>query len=162
MLQNKLISNLHKFLKGYEKNLKKRANEELRKKRLEYVGISFSNILFDEQTAKKAKASEKPESDRTGNSDEYSEEESDDEPSYKLRIRRQVNVSHRLNEYDELMNLAIQVSVLQTFLKAFKNFAQTYSKLIVHEITFFFFCRGGSLLGPQNSGSPVHCPIPLI
>lgn len=34
--------------------------------------------------------------------------ESDNEPIYKLRKRRQINVSYRLNEYDELINSALK------------------------------------------------------
>ncbi|KAH8421174.1 hypothetical protein KR009_010297, partial [Drosophila setifemur] len=34
--------------------------------------------------------------------------DSDDEPIYKLRKRRQINVSYRLNEYDELINSALK------------------------------------------------------
>lgn len=110
IFQNKLITNLQKCLRTFDKNLKKRMNEELRKKRLEYVGISFSNIIKDQNYEKQSELkAEKPDSDKTGVSDEYTDEESEDEPLYQLRIRRQANVSHRLNEYEELMNSAIRV-----------------------------------------------------
>lgn len=91
--------------------MKKKANEELRKKRLEYVDISFSNIIIDSQATHKIVAKAKSaESESSGSSEGSSSEESEEEePLYQLRVRRQVNVSHRLNEYEELMNSAIQV-----------------------------------------------------
>ncbi|XP_064554223.1 microtubule-associated protein futsch [Drosophila montana] len=42
----------------------------------------------------------------SSNSSNYSD--SDDEPIYKLRKRRQINVSYRLNEYDDLINSALK------------------------------------------------------
>lgn len=42
----------------------------------------------------------------SGSSSSYSD--SDDEPIYKLRKRRQINVSYRLNEYDDLINSALK------------------------------------------------------
>lgn len=88
--------------------MKKRANEELRRKRLEYVDISFSNIIMDQPVKKgeRSQSSKVAESDESSTDDESEEE---DEPLYQLRVRRQVNVSHRLNEYEELMNSAIEV-----------------------------------------------------
>lgn len=54
-------------------------------------------------------------SHRTSNSESVSKSESsssfsdsDDEPIYKLRKRRQLNVSYRLNEYDDLINSALK------------------------------------------------------
>lgn len=106
-----LISSLHKFLKTYDKDVKKRDNEELRKKRLEYVGISFSNIISEHQKAEKLESKEKKDEEfvKYELSEDNTEDESEEEPLYTLRIRRQANVSYRLNEYDELMNSAIQV-----------------------------------------------------
>ncbi|KAI8038106.1 hypothetical protein M5D96_009147 [Drosophila gunungcola] len=42
----------------------------------------------------------------SSNSSSFSD--SDDEPIYKLRKRRQINVSYRLNEYDDLINSALK------------------------------------------------------
>lgn len=99
------------FLKTYDKAVKKRASEESRRKRLEYVNISFANIIKEESEQKKQA---KPRSRSLSSSDESSEEsEENDEPLYQLRVRRQVNVRHRLNEYEELMNSAIEVSKLR-------------------------------------------------
>lgn len=113
-----LINSLHKFLKTYDKKVKKRDNEELRRQRLQYVGISTSNIIADfsktvpdevsAKTAGKREASKgKDESDDRSSDEEESE---GDEPLYTLRVRRQANVSYTLKEYDEMMNSAIQVS----------------------------------------------------
>ncbi|XP_039969202.1 protein piccolo [Bactrocera tryoni] len=44
----------------------------------------------------------------TGSSSSSSLTDSDDEPIYKLRKRRQINVSYRLNEYDDLINSALK------------------------------------------------------
>lgn len=108
--QNMLISSLHKFLKTYDKDVKKRDNEELRRKRLEYVGISFSNIISEQNKAEKLEPKKEEEFVKYELSEDNTEDESEEEPLYTLRVRRQVNVSYRLNEYDELMNSAIQVS----------------------------------------------------
>ncbi|XP_075149115.1 uncharacterized protein LOC142223163 isoform X2 [Haematobia irritans] len=45
-------------------------------------------------------------SSRSSSSSSFSE--SDNEPIYKLRKRRQINVSYRLNEYDDLINSALK------------------------------------------------------
>ena len=87
--------------------MKKRATEESRRKRLEFVNISFSNVIQEESTSKP-----KARSQSSSSSEESSEESEEDEPLYQLRVRRQVNVRHRLNEYEELMNSAIQVRIL--------------------------------------------------
>ncbi|EDW75546.1 uncharacterized protein Dwil_GK23758 [Drosophila willistoni] len=44
----------------------------------------------------------------TSSSSSNSFSDSDDEPIYKLRKRRQINVSYRLNEYDDLINSALK------------------------------------------------------
>ncbi|CAD6996912.1 unnamed protein product [Ceratitis capitata] len=44
----------------------------------------------------------------SGSSSSSSLTDSDDEPIYKLRKRRQINVSYRLNEYDDLINSALK------------------------------------------------------
>ncbi|XP_034475097.1 microtubule-associated protein futsch [Drosophila innubila] len=47
-------------------------------------------------------------SSSSGSSSSSSFSDSDDEPIYKLRKRRQINVSYRLNEYDDLINSALK------------------------------------------------------
>ena len=97
------------FLKTYDKAVKKRASEESRRKRLEFVNISFSNIIKEEtESRKEEKGRARISSSSEKSSTEESEEE--EEPLYQLRVRRQVDVRHRLNEYEELMNSAIEVS----------------------------------------------------
>lgn len=106
---------MQKFLKTYDKALNKKTNEELRRKRLEYVDISFSNIIVDQPIKKgeRSQTSKVIESENSASSsDEESEEEEEEEPLYQLRVRRQMNVSHRLNEYEELMSSAIEVIIL--------------------------------------------------
>jgi remodeling and spacing factor 1 len=40
-----LLTNLQNNLREYDRALKRRENEELRRKRLAYVGISLDNVL---------------------------------------------------------------------------------------------------------------------
>lgn len=56
----------------------------------------------DENESNSDRSSEKRNDDSSAATD------SDDEPIYKLRKRRQTNVSYRFNEYDELINRAIK------------------------------------------------------
>lgn len=109
---------MQKFLITFDKNVKKKANEDLRKKRLEFVDISFSNIIIDSQASHPVDAKATgTESDASGSTDDSSSSgDSEEEGVYQLRVRRQVNVSHRLNEYEELMNSAIQVCTFLVFL----------------------------------------------
>ena len=88
--------------------MKKRASEESRRKRLEYVNVSFSNVI-EPEPAPKQKARSQASSSSEGSSEEETDEE--EEPLYQLRVRRQANVRHRLNEYEELMSNAIEVSI---------------------------------------------------
>jgi remodeling and spacing factor 1 len=44
-LQAFLLTNLQNNLKEFDRALKRRENEELRRKRLAYVGISLDNVL---------------------------------------------------------------------------------------------------------------------
>lgn len=107
-----LVNKLQDTLKEYDKDAKRRENEELRRKRLAYVGISLDNVL----------PSNAPTSGRTspddhsgsGDSSIESSDSSDSgsyesEPVYQLRQRRQTTFSYRFNEFDELINSAIQV-----------------------------------------------------
>lgn len=128
----KLIQNLQLRLKDYDKKLSKKNVEERRKQRLAYVGISLNNVLptkESESRTRRPPPKSRPhnsDSEENGNGDddddddeedddsEESEEsatesssDSEDEPIYRLRERRQAH-SYRFNDYDELINSAIQ------------------------------------------------------
>lgn len=128
----KLIQNLQTQLNEYDKKLSKKNIEDRRKERLAYVGISLNNVLPAKETEQnkirrtvkqqhsESGEEEEDEDDESGES-ECSETESsadsDDEPIYRLRERRQAH-SYRFNDYDELINSAIQV---KEFLKSFSG-----------------------------------------
>jgi len=100
---------LKDILKKYDGESKKRENEELRRKRLAYVGISLQNVIpskaEDIKTEKQTVVHESSEDD-----EEESESESyDSEPLYQLRARRQANISYRFNDYDNMIDEAIFV-----------------------------------------------------
>lgn len=100
---------LKETLKKYDGESKKRENEELRRKRLAYVGISLQNVITSKTEEVKT---EKPivEEESSEDAEEESESESyDSEPLYQLRARRQANVSYRFNDYDDMINEAILV-----------------------------------------------------
>lgn len=81
----------------------------MRRKRLEYVGISLQNVIPSktEDVDTKKEIIVKNESSED---DEESESESyDSEPLYQLRARRQANVSYRFNDYDNMIDEAIFV-----------------------------------------------------
>lgn len=94
----------------------RREMEIRRKERLAYVGISLDNVLPTKETdasQRKQKDKEKEEKRESGSGSgssgsSSSETDSDDEPIYRLRERRQAH-SYRFNDYDELINSAIQV-----------------------------------------------------
>lgn len=113
----KLVQNLQRRLKEYDKQLSKKTIEDRRKQRLAYVGISLNNVLpakeSDQAKHKVKKKSDSEDGDEDESGSESSESESssdDDEPIYRLRERRQAH-SYRFNDYDELINSAIQVRV---------------------------------------------------
>lgn len=60
------------------------------------------------KTRQKNRQRKRSESDDSEVSKSSSDDTSDNEPIYKLRKRRQANVSYRFNEYDELINRAIK------------------------------------------------------
>ncbi|XP_039275552.1 LOW QUALITY PROTEIN: titin homolog [Nilaparvata lugens] len=101
-----LVCRLQETLKTYDKETKRRTNEELRRKRLAYVGISLDNVLSAEKKSPKV-AEDESEGGSESSSAESAESE-DDEPVYQLRQRRQAAVSYRFNEFDDLINSAIQ------------------------------------------------------
>ncbi|XP_075228406.1 uncharacterized protein LOC142328468 isoform X3 [Lycorma delicatula] len=104
-----LVQKLQESLKHYDKETKRRTNEELRRKRLAYVGISLDNVLpigSQEKHQKKIGSSSEESSSDEGSSDVDSDQS--EEPVYQLRQRRQTLFSYRFNEYDDLINSAIQ------------------------------------------------------
>ncbi|XP_073993027.1 uncharacterized protein isoform X3 [Rhodnius prolixus] len=115
-----LVSRLKETLRTFEKNTKRRENEELRRKRLAYVGISLANVLPDASSGNRDKKKSlgrkyrDDEDDGSSSSEESSSSESSetdysDEPVYQLRQRRAtIQTNYRFNEFDELINSAIQ------------------------------------------------------
>lgn len=96
-------------MKKYDEESKKRENEELRRKRLAYVGISLQNVISSK--TEEVKTPKLPVVRDSSESESESESESyDSEPLYQLRARRQANVSYRFNDYDDMINEAILVS----------------------------------------------------
>lgn len=96
-------------MKKYDEESKKRENEELRRKRLAYVGISLQNVISSK--TEEVKTPKLPVVHDSSESESESESESyDSEPLYQLRARRQANVSYRFNDYDDMINEAILVS----------------------------------------------------
>ncbi|VVC44492.1 Hypothetical protein CINCED_3A013054 [Cinara cedri] len=100
-----LLNGLKETLKKFDGESKKRENEELRRKRLAYVGISLQNVISSK--TEEGKIEKKP-VEHESSEDESSESESyDSEPLYQLRARRQANVSYSFNDYDDMINEAI-------------------------------------------------------
>ncbi|KAJ6649832.1 Remodeling and spacing factor 1, partial [Pseudolycoriella hygida] len=131
--QEKLIEILESQLQKLDNDLKEKEQEEIRKQRIEFANISLSNVIPDEEDedeteyVKPKKVRKRPTTSRRrrkndasdgSSSSESSRSEksssssssnsSDNEPIYKLRKRRQANVSYRFNEYDDLINSAIK------------------------------------------------------
>ncbi|XP_014276967.1 microtubule-associated protein futsch [Halyomorpha halys] len=103
-----LVSKLKETLRAFEKNTKRRENEELRKKRLAYVGISLANVLPSQEKASSYGGGRRIVSESSESSSEESES-SDEEPVYQLRQRRAaLQANYRFNDYDDLINSAIQ------------------------------------------------------
>lgn len=119
ILQVKLVNKLQETLKEYDKDAKRRENEELRRKRLAYVGISLDNVLPSNAPASGRTSPD----DHSGSGDSSSESSNssdsgsyESEPVYQLRQRRQTTFSYRFNEFDDLINSAIQVCLFITLL----------------------------------------------
>lgn len=132
-MQITLVKNLETRLSEYDKKLNKREMETRRKERLAYVGISLDNVLPSKETdeyrnkqrhqdrekesSKEEQESDDEDDDESGSDDSGSDSEtssssdSDSEPVYQLRERRQAH-SYRFNDYDELINSAIQVIII--------------------------------------------------
>ncbi|KAL4090428.1 hypothetical protein QTP88_025264 [Uroleucon formosanum] len=102
-----LLNALKDTLKRYDGESKKRENEELRRKRLAYVGISLQNVISSKTEEVKSEKLSVVHQSSEDDEDESESEEYDSEPLYTLRARRQANVSYRFNDYDDMINEAI-------------------------------------------------------
>ncbi|XP_022181216.1 remodeling and spacing factor 1 [Myzus persicae] len=102
-----LLNALKETLKKYDGESKKRENEELRRKRLAYVGISLQNVISSKTEEVKSEKLPEVHQSSEDDEDESESEEYDSEPLYTLRARRQANVSYRFNDYDDMINEAI-------------------------------------------------------
>ncbi|XP_046422391.1 uncharacterized protein LOC124180689 [Neodiprion fabricii] len=111
---NLLVLKLQENLKKYDKYTKRHENELLRKKRLAYVGISLDNVLHRNETQKSSRASsqesDNESSSSASSSSSGSSSSEDSQPVYQLRERRCAN-TYKFNEYDEMINAAIQDEV---------------------------------------------------
>ncbi|KAF5282832.1 hypothetical protein FQA39_LY17482 [Lamprigera yunnana] len=117
----KKVKNLEAQLIVYDKKINKKVMENRRKERLAYVGISLDNVLptkeCDEYKHRRRRSrdddDDDDDSDESDSEDSSSGSESitssisEDEPIYQLRKRRQAH-SYRFNDYDDLINSAIQ------------------------------------------------------
>lgn len=116
-------------LTEYDKKMNRLEMEVRRKERLAYVGISLNNVLPTMKEHEPPKEKERRqheqhsnESESSSESDESNSESSSDEdsePIYQLRQRRQAQ-TYRFNDYDELINSAIQVFLFVLLLVLFK------------------------------------------
>lgn len=111
IFQTVLVKQLQETLKVYDRDQKRRENEELRKKRLAYVGISLDNVLPGGHQPREKEDESESESSESSRSESESELEDSDEPVYQLRERRQGVNNYRFNDYDDLINSAIRVSI---------------------------------------------------
>ncbi|XP_026810357.1 remodeling and spacing factor 1 [Rhopalosiphum maidis] len=102
-----LLNALKETLKKYDGESKKRENEELRRKRLAYVGISLQNVISSKTEEVKSDKSPVVHQSSEDDEEESESEDYDSEPLYTLRARRQANVSYRFNDYDDMINEAI-------------------------------------------------------
>jgi len=105
------LNALKDTLKRYDGESKKRENEELRRKRLAYVGISLQNVISSKTEEVKSEKLPVEHQSSEDDEEESESEEYDSEPLYTLRARRQANVSYRFNDYDDMINEAILVRI---------------------------------------------------
>lgn len=116
ILQITLVEALKVQLLEYDKKVSRRDMEVRRQERLAYVGISLNNVLpaKEQDGNRNAEENEQDEGsvEESSNSESSSGSSSGDEsePIYQLRERRQAH-SYRFNDYDELINSAIQVNI---------------------------------------------------
>ena len=138
--QNMLVNKLSENLVEFDKILKKRENEVLRKQRLAYVGISLNNVLpsadkpekLDEENGEIEAKTEKKQKHRRGHmfddpedissfindKDSDSEEEESGSGSYEseeeepiYQLRqRRATKGFSFREYDDMIKSALRVS----------------------------------------------------
>ena len=107
-----LVLKLRQALRTFEAHAKRRDNQELRKKRLAYVGISLANVLPASKRHIPSSQGSSSSSEEEQASSDDDDGSSDEEPVYQLRQRRAANnLTYRFNEYDDLINSAIQVNI---------------------------------------------------
>lgn len=128
----RLIKKLESQLEEFDKKQKKRDMEERRKERLAYVGVGVNNVLpakepSDHHKPKNVKGTDSDDSDVSGSDSDSSSSSDSDEPIYQLRERRQAH-SYRFNDYDDLINSAIQVCKIFSLLICFR-FLEIYYAL---------------------------------
>lgn len=106
-----LISALKEQLIEYDKAANRLEIEQRRKERLAYVGISLANVLPAKSEGEKKRVENETDSESDSSSSSSGSSSGDEsEPIYQLRQRRQAH-SYRFNDYDDLINSAIQEEV---------------------------------------------------
>ncbi|XP_026468003.1 uncharacterized protein LOC113371584 isoform X2 [Ctenocephalides felis] len=105
--QKRLIINLQMQLVEFDKLMKRKEEEDLRKERLAIAGVNEENSMDNEGNPKHSKEDES-ESSSSETSSSGSTDSEEDESGYKLRERRAANVCYRFNDYDDLINKAIK------------------------------------------------------
>lgn len=75
------------------------------------MGISLDNVLPGGHQPREKEDESESESSESSRSESESEMEDSDEPVYQLRERRQGVSNYRFNDYDDLINSAIRVSI---------------------------------------------------
>uniref|UniRef100_A0A1B0CA83 Putative heterochromatin organization involved in chromatin silencing n=1 Tax=Lutzomyia longipalpis TaxID=7200 RepID=A0A1B0CA83_LUTLO len=118
----KLLENLNAKLSELDGLIEEKEKEELRLARLAFNAISTDNIIKTEEPVRE-KSRSLSRSMKAKSSSSSDDNSSDNEPIYKLRKRRQANVSYRFNEYDALINSAIkdEIAVMEDGFSAFEE-----------------------------------------
>ncbi|GAB6019803.1 hypothetical protein CHUAL_001346 [Chamberlinius hualienensis] len=97
-----LVERLHEQLKNFDQLWKKKDRDEMRKKRLAYVGISLDNVLKPEKEVKECS-----EEEESSEEDDVVQEVKEYVLLRKRSRRARKEVSYRFKEYDELIKSAI-------------------------------------------------------
>ena len=117
-----LILRLKQLLTRFDATKKKAENEELQKKRLEYVSVSMKNIIGGKRKEDQVREEDERESDSeseddsssgsdsSDNSDSESHDSDSSGPLYTLRARRSQPIKQKFENFDELIDDAIRVS----------------------------------------------------
>lgn len=142
IFQSRLVEKLKSILVDYDNFKKRAENEEMRRQRLAYISVSLDNVIPDKKRKKKHRRdedgeeggsdegsddSEDDDEDDDDNDDDDSESGSDDSsssgssssydsdssgPLYTLRARPSRTPKEQMENFDELINEAIRVSIL--------------------------------------------------